>query len=423
MAGVLSLNGEFTYPVELLKTLTVDDKSIFKSGVVICDSDTSTSSENSISIGNGNIVQGLNSIAVGNNISVGTNIENVVAAGIDVIANNNNSFVWSGCANNVEYQSAGDGSFCIKPKASNNRDCEYGFYIGDKEFPELISTYSCSAVSGFDNEFTGDNIFNGDITSMKGDINIKGGTFNIHSGVNTTFGSGVSITGGMLNVNKNVNSCFGGNITVTGNGLITVENNVTSNISGNVNILGKTDCQGGLTITNGNFNIEQPVKTIFSGDVIAPFVSSYNFNTSGQVANLRYVEERFVKKTGDVMSGSIVVSGNVSPFIKTLGSTDELAFTVGTDYDNGSGIKFHSKNHSKNQGGEIYLDAYDKNGNHTRMLMNGQGHVNLTTNNKTTENVIRCPAAERIAFMTEADYNALETKDSGTIYMLTEEWP
>lgn len=419
MAGVLSLNGEFTYPVELLKTLTVDDKSTFKSGVVICDNDTSSSSENSMSIGNNNIVQGINSIAIGNNISVGANIENAVAVGKDVIVNNNNSFVWSGCSNIEEYQSAGDGSFCIKPNASNNRDCEYGFYIGDKDFPELISTYSCSAVSGFDNEFTGDNIFNGDITSTDGDINIEGGTFNIHSGVSTTFGSGVSITGGTLNVNKNVNSYFGGNITVTGNGLITVNNNVTSKFFGNVDIFGATTCQGGLTITTGNFIIEQPVKTTFSGAVSVPCVSSYNSNTSGQVANLRYVEERFVKKTGDVMSGSIVVSGNNYPIIKTLGKTEALSFTVGTEYGLGSGIQIWDKAHD----GVIAFDTYDTSGNHTRMLLNGQGHANIKTNNNDTENIIRCHAAERIKFMTEAEYNKLTTKDDGTIYMLVEDWP
>ena len=177
--AILSLNGNFNYPIELKQDLTLDGAAVFNSAIsqgfnnnavgqysfvhgnscsansiysIACgrESYVSTGSDYSIAFGESCSAYGANSCACGHKSST-KNIDGDFCE---------NTFVWQGNRGGNQYVSMGSGTFCINPKypfetsepASSVAIC--GFFVGENCITDYMSSAAAKRILTNENYFT-----------------------------------------------------------------------------------------------------------------------------------------------------------------------------------------------------------------------------------------------------------------------------
>ena len=213
--AILSLNGNFNYPVEIKQNLIVDGNAEFNN-VIQHGSFNKNSGQYSFTSGENCEANSKYSFSAGNNSYTGANAiysrsdgfqcssygEYSRSYGYNAAANSDRAFVWQGVETDNKYQSKGEGTFCINPEFPLGSEPICGFYIGDSCITEYISSHSAKRILKNPNVGDGafeapqefvDNVFlSGPVTSksqftFSGDVFFNGNTYvENNSDINST---------------------------------------------------------------------------------------------------------------------------------------------------------------------------------------------------------------------------------------------
>ena len=187
--AILSLNGNFNYPIELKQSLSVDGNATFNSAFsqgignfsngqhsFTCGDSCTADSDYSMAYGRESYVGAGGQYAYAGGVSCSAYGENSYAIGyktatcLDNGTNCGNSFVWQGNINGNVYRSKGNGTFCINPYNSIGTDALMpssiavcGFFIGDYCITDFISSESAKRILTNENCFTASQEFCADV--------------------------------------------------------------------------------------------------------------------------------------------------------------------------------------------------------------------------------------------------------------------
>jgi hypothetical protein len=190
--AILSLNGNFNYPVEIKQSLSVDGKSVFNDAIQQ-GSNNGNAAKYSFVTGDHCAADAEYSFSAGISSYAGPNavyarVDGFQCSGYgaysrsygyNAMAESDRSFVWQGRQSDVPYSSKGTGTFCINPEyvadGGNSSIPVCGFYIGDYCITDYISSHSAMRIlnnpnvgdGGFDapQEFLDDVILSGPVSS------------------------------------------------------------------------------------------------------------------------------------------------------------------------------------------------------------------------------------------------------------------
>lgn len=157
--AILSLNGNFNYPIELNQSLTVDGKAGFNDAIQQ-GTNNGNAAQYSFVTGDHCVADAAYSFSAGISSYTGTNAVYSRADGFqcsgygaysrsygyNAISDTDRSFVWQGVQTEIPYASKGAGTFCINPEyvvgGGNSSIPVCGFYIGDSCITDYISSHS-----------------------------------------------------------------------------------------------------------------------------------------------------------------------------------------------------------------------------------------------------------------------------------------
>ena len=322
MAGTLSINGAFNYPVELLKKMISRSDAQFEGQIIHgTNSDSDTTKKYNVSSGlkcsTGTNTRfswaiGDSSAVSGNfSLSIGESCESVadysVACGSKARTKDSHSFVWQGQygeSANV-YESKGNGTFAVNPKYTSN--VLEGFFVGDKNLKRHIEEQSYATLSGGNNVFDGTQTYNNNCT-FNSTVEFNGQTTLGQGSTSDSPPNSIANVGYVNQLHSDILSgddIFTGNVTFS-NGFSVGSNN-SINFT-NVNLTIKEPLSG--TVAEN-----EPATTKFVKSLTIPLVDSL----SGYVAT-----------SGDTMTGPIEFQTDQAVYGKD-GDVSRLQFSGGSE--------------------------------------------------------------------------------------------